>query len=225
MNLSYQFLPRFIQRSQVLPPLVRKGIVLAGRSLRGLFPPVSEQARILLPRQDRIQRPFDHDHLRLLEFGDDLRSIRIPLREDRQDAVIQNTLAHLRLYVILNHIIVVYTLNFLFHVSAPGPVRISEIRNPFPGQFPGCPGFGLPGIPFEPFGTFGYDDPQQDINPNRQTADQYQEQRRQPHLSRRESQIIGYSGAHTGNDYIVRRTVQSRMISFCFHRFPFLEAV
>ena len=102
-DLSDEFIPGFVERCEVFAAFVRERVVLAGRTLRGFLPAVGQQSGIFLPGEDRVERTLDYDHLGLLEFGDDLRSIRVLAGENGEDAVLQNSFAHLRLYVVFSH--------------------------------------------------------------------------------------------------------------------------
>ena len=123
LDLSDEFIPGFVERCEVFAAFVRERVVLAGRTLRGFLPAVGQQSGIFLPGEDRVERTLDYDHLGLLEFGDDLRSIRVLAGENGEDAVLQNSFAHLRLYVVFSHGAMRLTFWGLWERSARGDVN------------------------------------------------------------------------------------------------------
>ena len=59
------------------PPVVllASGLAMGVTMDLGFLPAVGQQSGIFLPGEDRVERTLDYDHLGLLEFGDDLRSV------------------------------------------------------------------------------------------------------------------------------------------------------
>src|SRR5699024_11239149 len=99
-DLSDEFVPRGIQLCERLAALVRYRIVFAGRTLRGFLPAVGEEPLVLLARQDGVERTFHDNHPCVFQLCDDFRGVGVAARKYQEDAVLQDALAHLRLYVV-----------------------------------------------------------------------------------------------------------------------------
>ena len=99
-DLRDEFLPCHVECSEVLPAQVGDGVVLAGGALRRLFPAVREQTLVFLARQDRVERSLHHDHLCGFQLADDGRRVRVAAGNNRENAILEDSLAHLSFYVI-----------------------------------------------------------------------------------------------------------------------------
>ena len=156
-----------VAKGEILLALGCERIVFAGRALRRLFPAIGEQSGIFLPGEDRVERTLDDDHLGLFEFGDDLRSIRIPAGEDGEDAVLQDSLAHLRLDVVFSH----------------GSERLTV-------------------------GLQGHDQPEDDVDPERESREEDQQQQGQADIEDLQAEVVGQASADAGDDAFGAGSVQ-----------------
>ena len=98
-----QFAPGHLQLTQKSFSFCGQPIVFARRSLRGLYPFVTQQIIVLQTGEQRIERTFHHNEPRFLQFLYNILSISRLFMEQQHDTIFKHALAHLRLYIINVH--------------------------------------------------------------------------------------------------------------------------
>jgi hypothetical protein len=99
---SDQFNPREHQICEISPAIRRELEIFSGRTHRRFLPMILEQSRIFQSRQQRVQCPFDNNHLRFLQTLYDVARIRWLFSDDGKDTEFKNSLAHLLFRIISN---------------------------------------------------------------------------------------------------------------------------
>ena len=103
-----EFTPGVIQLGEEAFALLREPVILPWGPLRGFYPFILQEVVVLQSGKQRIERPLHDDESRLLQLLDYVRSVGRLFMEQQRNAVLQHSLAHLRLYIIYIHIF--YTL-------------------------------------------------------------------------------------------------------------------
>ena len=79
--------------------LVGEFVVLARGARDGLLPFVLQDAVVLQSREERVERAFHHNHLRLFQFVDDVGDVCWLLADNQKNTVFQVPLPHLRFHI------------------------------------------------------------------------------------------------------------------------------